>query len=508
VTLIAWWWWWRWWRWRFQGRGSRARSLREVRIVRLPAAAQCHEKHHLVVGQLRLAGGQRRFARGQRALGIERVEVAGAPVLVELARLPRDDGALVARGFERGAAVELARVVAQRGLGLAQRGEHGAVELRERAARAGLGLRDARLHHAGVGNGPRDQRAEAVAHAVLAAEVGGGAGRQGLQADRHVRVQVGRGHADARGGRGQRALGLADVGPAAQQLRAVAHGQHAGHARRRGAVGHLARKVLRQRAGERGQAVQRGLPAGLQRRQRGVERLQLRTRAARVDGAGAAGLLQALGDVDGVLLQADGLLRDLQAQAGGTGFGIRARGARGNVHAHQVERGFGRLGVGGGGLDGAAQLAEQVDLVRQRRAQPVVEGARRLVAALQQLDARLVAVRRAAVHADGGVLAAGHFVVDGAFALQVGHGLAQVGVVRERLRDEAVEQRVVVQAPPVRGQRRGAGGRARGGAREGLAGSALAGQRFGRLLVVGADRRTGRERGGGRPASRCGKCRG
>jgi hypothetical protein len=185
-----------------------------------------------------------------------------------------------------------------------------------------------------------------------------------------VRVQVGRGHADARGGCGQRALGLADVGPAAQQRGAVAHGQHAGHARRRGAVGHFARKVLRQRAGERGQAVQRGLAAGLQRRQRGIERLQLRTRAARVDGAGAPGVLQALGDVDRVFLQADGLLRDLQAQAGGAGLGVGARGARGHVHAHQVERGFGRLGVGGGGLDGAAQLAEQVDLVRQRRAQP------------------------------------------------------------------------------------------------------------------------------------------
>jgi hypothetical protein len=105
-------------------------------------------------------------------------------------------------------------------------------------------------------------------------------------------------------------------------------------------------------------------------------------------------------------------------------------------------------------------------------------------------------IRGAAVHADGGVLAAGHFVVYGALALEVGHGLAQVGVVRERLLDEAVEQRVVVQAPPVRGQRRGAGGRARGGAREGLAGGAgWPGLRA--ALVVGADRRAGRERGGG-----------
>jgi hypothetical protein len=79
-----------------------------------------------------------------------------------------------------------------------------------------------RVGDAGVAQRPGDQRAEAPGEGVAIAEPAQCAGRLRGQAQRDLGVAVGECHADARGRGGELALGLADVGAAAQQRGAVA----------------------------------------------------------------------------------------------------------------------------------------------------------------------------------------------------------------------------------------------------------------------------------------------
>jgi hypothetical protein len=258
------------------------------RAGRFPAAAQRQEQRDLVGRELRIAGGQCAFGRGQRALRVQRGQKVGAAVAVQRAGLLRRQRALVARRLQRGIAVELARIDRQRGLGFAQRVEHRAVEAGQRRLAGGPRFGNAAARRAIGRDRPRDQRAYAPAPGIGGAEVGQFADAAARQPQRDARIQVGGGDADAGGGAGQAAFGLPDIGPAPQQRRAVADRHRVGQARRGAALGG-GRQCGRRLAGERGQPELRAALQRRQRRQHGPQLFDLRRGAAGVERAAAAG---------------------------------------------------------------------------------------------------------------------------------------------------------------------------------------------------------------------------
>src|SRR5690606_34252490 len=94
---------------------------------------------------------------------------------------PRRVGGMTARRLERGAPLDLLRVVRERALDLAQRVQPCAVERRERRVRVRLGLREPGPGDGAIREAPSEQRAEAPARRVAAVEIAGrkrdGAGR-------------------------------------------------------------------------------------------------------------------------------------------------------------------------------------------------------------------------------------------------------------------------------------------------------------------------------------------
>ena len=182
-------------------------------------------------------------------------------------------------------------------------------------------------------------------------------------AERHFRVEVGRCHADAGRGRGQLALGLADVRPARQKRGAVADGERAGKLRRALARGDLRGKVGRRSAGQNRQPEQGALALRLQRRQRRAHLLKLRARLAGIERRSTAAFEQAARQIERLFLDAQGIAGDRQLLAGAAGVGISAGGLRSDADPRDVERGLDRTDVRAARLDRAANAAEQIELV-------------------------------------------------------------------------------------------------------------------------------------------------
>jgi hypothetical protein len=170
--------------------------------------------------------------------------------------------------------------------------------------------------------------------------------------------------------------------------------------------------------------------------------------------------------------QVQGLLGDVGALAGGVGLrgegarvGVGPRGPGGDGDAHDVLGFGGGGGVGAGGLDRAADAAEDVDLVtdvERAGAEPGRLGLRP-AQCLDQLRAA-----RAAPHV--GHREVGRREQPGAGLGQHARGLQQVGggdlevlVLAQRLLNQAVERRVVIEPPPVGRRRIGRGDGRRGG---------------------------------------------
>ncbi|KAG1320418.1 hypothetical protein G6F63_014265 [Rhizopus arrhizus] len=157
-------------------------------------------------------------------------------------------------------------------------------------------------------------------------------------------------------------------------------------------------------------------------------------------------------------------------------------------HAHlgQVACGGHRLFVGVGGFGTALELAEQVELVAGGELAVGQVDHRQFVLLQEGLGRQL----RAAAAGFGLVLEATgihRLFVHGCGAAQVRIGGLQFDVVTQRLGDQAVQHRVVVQRPPAVGQRLVGGHLRVLGVNEGRIGLRALERRVFRQGVVGAD---------------------
>ena len=163
---------------------------------------------------------------------------------------------------------------------------------------------------------PGDQRADRPLLGQRLAEVFQQAGRTDRRAQADVRVQLGGGHADPRGGRGQPAFGLAHVRAALQQRAAIAHRQRLGQGRGLAAVAHAVGQLPRGAAEQGRQLVFGGLALRVQRRQRRFQHRDLGVGAGQLRRGAAAGVDQPLGDLAAALLQLQRVLGHVQLMVG------------------------------------------------------------------------------------------------------------------------------------------------------------------------------------------------
>ncbi|MNL29722.1 hypothetical protein D3C87_1514150 [compost metagenome] len=119
-------------------------------------------------------------------------------------------------------ALQQCRILGQASLGFADRVEHHAVEMRERALGGRLGFADARSGAVGR-HGPGQRRPEAPAIGRRLAKVVEDTHGADGRADADVRVQLPRGDANRGGCRRQSTLGLPYVGTTLEQRCAIAH---------------------------------------------------------------------------------------------------------------------------------------------------------------------------------------------------------------------------------------------------------------------------------------------
>ena len=223
----------------------------------------------------------------------------------------------------------------------------------------------------------------------------------------------------------------------------------------------------------------------LQRRQGRLQRGHLCLGAGDVHHGAAAGGLQALGHGLAVLLQGHRVLGHGEGMVGVADVQVMAGGLRGHADPGQVERGRRGLRIGLGGFAGAAQAAEQVEIVGHLHPATAQIEHGQLFAQQEGLAGDLCAL-----HAGLGLVvhAAGiqRLLVDGGGAFQIGACGFQPGVGGQRALHQRIQTRVGVQRPPALRQRL-AGRDARAAAVEerGLCSASVDG-RLGRQVVVRA----------------------
>lgn len=150
-----------------------------------------------------------------------------------------------------------------------------------------------------------------------------------------------------------------------------------------------------------------------------------------------------------------------------------------------------RFQIGLARLDGAADTAEQVDLVADIEPSVVSLAVRqRGIKAL--CGARLTAIAGAIRYCRIDRASRTGFAQRASGSGEVGGGHAQVGIGFQRLRDKPVEPRIVVKPPPIARRRL----RRKGGLRGGMERRLRFCFRQGRLIVR-PDSRAGGQRGGG-----------
>lgn len=180
--------------------------------------------------------------------------------------------------------------------------------------------------------------------------------------------------------------------------------------------------------------------------------------ASDVEAARQAGLESLLGKLQGFIEQAHGAFGDRDALGGGGGIGVGARGLCDDRDADGIGGGLRFVGIGARRLDRTADAAGEVELIGD--AEPGIETpilCRRAGCALASRGPAVVCAR---VDRGLGQAVGAGFAQQRPGALVVGERDAQVGVGPERIADEAVEHRVLVEPPPIALHRvRGDGGR-------------------------------------------------
>lgn len=311
-----------------------------------------------------------------------------------------------------------------------------------------------------------------------AAEVAAAQGEETDEAAQvEARIEFGGGRADVFGARCQLPLGADYVGALEDQAVDVAQRQVLRQWRggaavedRRAAAGCLAAQHV--------EAIAGALQRGRQWRNRRFAAQQVGLGVLHVLRQAAAQLQAAAGQLQGVAPTAHLGARHVQPALVALDLEVGAGGVGGDAQAYQPEVGVGRFGAGQGGVGKSAEAAEQVDFPLRVEAGAV---------ALRQAPARLAVVVQLLFDAAAVAGLAGDLrqlvepavVEQRAGAAQVGAGLADVVVARQRLVDQAHQLRIVEETPPGRFPPLA------GELAEVLAGDAW--RRRLRTLVVGAD---------------------
>jgi hypothetical protein len=223
--------------------------------------------------------------------------------------------------------------------------------------------------------------------------------------------------------------------------------------RRPHAGGGLLRNLRRGLAGQDREFVERAALLAFQRGHRRAGLVENGARAGDIEVGTGAEVALTHGQVIDVLHHFDGTARHVGFLAEGAGVGIGAGGFSRDIDADEVFGGGGRLGVGARGFDGAADAAEQVEVVGHRE-RAVETGRRFRFQSLQrgdQIGRRTLAVGRARLDLGRGEASGARALQHGQRLFQVGGGNLQVAVLGQRLADQVVQHRIVVELPPIAG---------------------------------------------------------
>ncbi len=251
---------------------------------------------------------------------------------------------------------------------------------------------------------------------------------------------------------------------------------------------------MRSAASERRQPEQRGVALGFQRGDVRLALIAQRGDADQVELLRTSRLDPRAGDMHRAIKQRDGLVghRDLLRRRSGIGIGAHRVGD--NRHLHRVAIGLGRLPVAARRLDVALHAAEQIDLVGY--AETGIDAPLLALGAGQHFIARHAAIGGRCI--DRGLrqpvrLGAAQI---GTGALEMGDRDTQIRIGGERIGDQAVEHRIIIEMPPLVVSLGGSVHRWAGRSDEGLRGT----PRRGRPVIVrpgrtGGQRRAGKQQG-------------
>ena len=275
-----------------------------------------------------------------------------------------------------------------------------------------------------------------------------GRGRSDRTTQTDARVELGGGDADPGGGGVELTIGLADIGPAGEQARAVADRDRPGQSRRCRAGRRFPREIGRWTAGEDCEPIERSLPLRLERRNGRPGAIELCAGLARFEHRRPPAFEQPPGQIIGFLLHPHAFLRDGELAPGAARIGISAGGFSRDGDAGEIESGLDRLGIGTARLDRAVDPPEQVELVGD--VEPDIIGiARRAGARKAERLARLARIGRASRDRRRGEPAGATLAQHGAGAAQVCFGDAQIGIGGEGLADQCVQRRIAEKLPPL-----------------------------------------------------------
>ncbi|CAM2139022.1 hypothetical protein PT2222_110076 [Paraburkholderia tropica] len=459
----------------------------------LPAAAERLEHRHLIERDLLRGLRERRVHVHEAALRVEhaeRIERARA----ELALGEREGASVLgARRLQRMALAPRRAVTRERLLGFLQGAQHARIE---RGARAGVvGTRRAQFGTARrqIRKAPANQRADTPRHRIPVADRCGIARRRqpvhrAAQHDGRIQRRLRR--ADAGMRRREFAFGLAQIGTATQQRRAIAERKRLRERGRRAALHGGRRNLGRRMTREHREFVERGAALAFEHGQTRARVVGESARAGEVHRRDEAQRLlprRERGDALGHLLRA---LRHVDTRAKRTGPRVGARGFGGDAHAHGVGGGLLGVGVGMRGIDEIVHASPQIDLPRQRETRRPAEARRRAAAVAcggHDLVVGVAAVIDAERRLRGGQVRGVGLREHGAGAFDARGGHGEIAVLRERVADQRVERGIVVEPPPVIGRRgaHGVGRRSGGVERRGALGGG-----HGRAISLG-----GRARG-------------
>jgi hypothetical protein len=205
-------------------------------------------------------------------------------------------------------------------------------------------------------------------------------------------------------------------------------------------------------AGERGEAEQRAVALGPQRRQGGALLLGKGGDAGDVETGAPARLRDPDLKRPGAFDQGEAALGDLKPLRRRRGIGIGPGRLSRDDHADRVPRRLLGREVSAAGLDRAGHPAEQIGFVGY--AKTPIEAPAVPVRAGGHLGFGRPRIGRAGADPHFGQAAGPGFAQDRADARDIGHGNTQVRIVLEGILDQLIEHRILVEPPPAVLQRR------------------------------------------------------